>query len=221
MFKVRMKFSKTGQASFISHLDLMHCMQRIMARAEMPVWFTEGFNPHAYVSVALPLSTGFSGESEFLDFQLVTDEIPTDALDRMNAVMPAGLKALAIYPLSEGRPVRDIAYSKYEITYEFDNGVPAGFADAVTSLLNQENVSIVKRSKRGEAEVNMKELMRGFSLETTENTVKMYVITAAGNSNLSPEYITKAIAQYLPEYIMDGVTYHRLSVYDNDLNLFQ
>ena len=56
MFKARMKFAKEGRAKYISHLDLMHAMQRSMARCQMPLWFTEGFNQHAYVSVALPLS---------------------------------------------------------------------------------------------------------------------------------------------------------------------
>ena len=64
MFKARMKFVKEGRAKYISHLDLMHAMQRSMARCQMPLWFTEDFNQHAYVSVALPLSTGYSGECE-------------------------------------------------------------------------------------------------------------------------------------------------------------
>ena len=71
-----MKFAKEGRAKYISHLDLMHAMQRSMARCQMPLWFTEGFNQHAYVSVALPLSTGYSGECEFLDFNITSDAVP-------------------------------------------------------------------------------------------------------------------------------------------------
>ena len=59
MFKARMKFAKEGRAKYISHLDLMHAMQRSMARCQMPLWFTEGFNQHAYVSVALPVNVNF------------------------------------------------------------------------------------------------------------------------------------------------------------------
>ena len=76
MFKARMKFAKEGRAKYISHLDLMHAMQRSMARCQMPLWFTEGFNQHAYVSVALPLSTGYSGECEFLDFNITAEAVP-------------------------------------------------------------------------------------------------------------------------------------------------
>lgn len=221
MFKARMKFSKTEQARFISHLDLMRCMQRTMARAKMPVWFTEGFNPHVYVSIALPLSTGFSGEYEFLDFNLLTDKVPDHAVEAINRAMPAGLKALEVYPLADGRPVREIAYSKYEISYDFDNGIPETFVSDVKALFEHEEIKIVKRSKRGEAEVNMKDFMRQIDIETTANTVKVFAITASGNSNLSPEYITQAIKQYLSVYNFDGVSYHRLCVYDADLEPFK
>ena len=111
MFKARMKFAKEGRARYISHLDLMHTMQRAMARCEMPLWFTEGFNQHAYVSVALPLSTGFSGEWELLDFNLLSESVPVNAVEALNDVFPEGLRAIEIYPLSDGgMPVRDIAW---------------------------------------------------------------------------------------------------------------
>lgn len=85
-----MRFSKTDEAAYISHLDLMHCMQRIITRAKLPVWYTEGFNQHIYISIALPLSTGYSGEWEFLDFNCTAEQLPEDAVQRMNAVCPSG-----------------------------------------------------------------------------------------------------------------------------------
>ena len=102
MFKARMKFAKEGRAKYISHLDLMHAMQRSMARCQMPLWFTEGFNQHAYVSVALPLSTGYSGECEFLDFNITSEAVPENAVEALNDVFPEGLRAIEIYPQSDG-----------------------------------------------------------------------------------------------------------------------
>ncbi len=96
MFKARMKFAKEGRAKYISHLDLMHAMQRSMARCQMPLWFTEGFNQHAYVSVALPLSTGYSGECEFLDFNITAEAVPENAVEALNDVFPEGLRAIEI-----------------------------------------------------------------------------------------------------------------------------
>ena len=222
MFKARMRFSKKDEAAYISHLDLMHCMQRVIARAKLPVWYTEGFNQHIYISIALPLSTGYSGEWEFLDFNCTADSIPEDAVERMNAVMPAGLSVQEIYPLEDGgRKVRDIAYSKFEITWEYDNGVPENMIAQVENLFAREEILIMKKSKRGEKEVNIKDYIRGLSLEQEEDQVRAYAILGAGNNNLSPEYVTKVLARELPELTPDGAYYHHLMVYDENLNEFR
>lgn len=216
MFKARMKFAKEGRAKYISHLDLMHAMQRSMARCQMPLWFTEGFNQHAYVSVALPLSTGYSGECEFLDFNLLTEKVPDDAVKKLNAVFPEGLRAIEIYPLSDGgMKIADIAWSKYRITWGLEGTVPENFVSDVQALFAQDCVEILKRSKRGEKLVNMRELMNGQpSLTDFGNFVVCEVTTGAGNNNMSPEYLTKAIAQYLPQYSIIDEAYHRVCVYN-------
>ncbi len=222
MFKARMKFAKEGRAKYISHLDLMSAMQRSMARCDMPLWFTEGFNQHAYVSVALPLSTGFSGEYEFLDFNLMSESVPPGAVEALNGAFPEGLRAIEIYPLADGgRKLAEIAYSKYRITYTFENGEAQDFAEALRALFARESVEIVKRSKRGEKTVNMRELMRELTADQQGNTVTVFVVTAAGNNNLSPEYITKAMNLYHPEYHTPDVAYHRLAVYTEDMQAFR
>lgn len=222
MFKARMRFAKEGRAKYISHLDLMHTMQRAMARCQMPLWFTEGFNQHAYVSVALPLSTGYSGEYEFLDFNLLSENVPINAVEALNAVFPEGLRAIEIYPLADGgMPLRDIAWSKYRITWSFADGVPADFAENVNKLFAQPTVEIVKRSKRGEKTVNMREMMNGFALTEQDGQVIAEVVTAAGNNNMSPEYLTRAIAQYLPQYEISSAAYHRLCVYNDKMQAFR
>lgn len=222
MFKARMRFAKEGRAKYISHLDLMHTMQRAMARCQMPLWFTEGFNQHAYVSVALPLSTGYSGEYEFLDFNLLSENVPINAVEALNAVFPEGLRVIEIYPLADGgMPLRDIAWSKYRITWSFAGGVPADFAENVNKLFAQPTVEIVKRSKRGEKTVNMRELMNGFALTEQDGQVVAEVVTAAGNNNMSPEYLTRAIAQYLPQYEISSAAYHRLCVYNDKMQAFR
>lgn len=222
MFKARMKFAKEGRAKYISHLDLMHTMQRAMARCEMPLWFTEGFNQHAYVSVALPLSTGYSGEWELLDFNLLTESVPVNAVEALNAVFPEGLRAIEIYPLSDGgMPLREIAWSKYRITWDFSDGVPADFIKDVSELFARDTIEIVKRSKRGEKLVNMRDFFTEVHFTEKNGQVIAEVITAAGNNNMSPEYLTRAVEQYLPQYTIAGASYHRLCVYNEKMQAFR
>ena len=75
MRKMRVMYKKTGRAVYISHLDIMRTFQRALKRADIDVKHTEGFNPHPYISIALPLSLGYSGECEFLDM-VVLDDMP-------------------------------------------------------------------------------------------------------------------------------------------------
>lgn len=74
----RLLFSKTGRAKYISHLDLMRTFQRAFARAGIAIKHTEGFNPHPFVSIALPLSVGYSSQCEILEFGLLEGADPEE-----------------------------------------------------------------------------------------------------------------------------------------------
>ena len=73
MDKLRLRFKKTGRAIYISHLDLMSTIQRAFSRAELPLKYSEGFNPRPQISIALPLSVGTGSLCEILDFKLKDD----------------------------------------------------------------------------------------------------------------------------------------------------
>ena len=97
----RLLFSKTGRAKYISHLDLMRTFQRAFARANIQIKHTEGFNPHPFVSIALPLSVGYSSQCEILEFGLMGD-MPYDQVpERLTAAMPEGI---VISPSRSARP---------------------------------------------------------------------------------------------------------------------
>ncbi len=220
MFKARMLFKKEGRAKYISHLDGMRAIQRSIGRANLEIWHTEGFNPHPYVSIAIPLSTGFSSEYELLDFNFLTEDVPTDAIDRMNKALPYGFSVVDIYRAE--RHAKEMKFSEYRITYEFDNGGNEDFTQVVEKIFEMDEVILVKRTKRSEKEVNIKEFIKKLEVcNIDEHTSQIDVITAAGDPNLSPEYITKAILKYAPHINFDGASYHRTKIYDIDLNIFR
>ena len=82
----RLLFEKTGNAVWISHLDLMRVFQRAFKRAGLPLTHTQGFNPRPSVSIALPLSVGVESRCELLDFDLEGEKVPNDQiLERLNS----------------------------------------------------------------------------------------------------------------------------------------
>lgn len=114
MINVRVFYHKTGRAKYISHLDIMRCMQRAVVRAGLPVWYTEGFNPHIYLTFSLPLSLGYESESEVMDFRLIDDGYPLDEVTvRLNRSLPPDIRV--VRTASPVNKPEGIAAAVYEI----------------------------------------------------------------------------------------------------------
>ena len=95
MLKCRLLFEKTGRAKYISHLDLMHSLQRVFVRAGVPIVHTQGFNPHPYMVIALPLSVGAESFCEIMDIELENTDIPlSDIPAVLNKTLPDGVRFL-------------------------------------------------------------------------------------------------------------------------------
>ena len=118
----RLLFSKTGRAKYISHLDLMRTFQRAFARAGIAIKHTEGFNPHPFVSIALPLSVGYSSQCEILEFGLLEGADPEEVPRRLTAAMPEGIVIHSCYPAQ--RPVKELSRVNYIINMEYEEGRP-------------------------------------------------------------------------------------------------
>lgn len=192
MFKVRFCFEKTGTAAYISHLDLMKCLQRSFTRAGIPVRYSHGFNPHIEMSIVVPLSTGYESRGDLCDLDLVTDVLPADFTDRLNAALPRGMRVLSAKQAD--RPVNQIAYCAYEIR------LPAGDEAAMAALFASP-VCVEKKSKRGSREVDLRDYIRKIAFCREGNETVCHCILAAGNDPLNPMYLTKALknAGFVPE----------------------
>ena len=111
---MRVFFEKRDRARYISHLDLTRCMTRAFARTTIPIWFTEGFNPHVYMTFALPIPLGMEGLRESFDFKLLEDDFPLEEIKRqLNAALPQDLQVLEAAP-AVSKP-EAITWGDYEI----------------------------------------------------------------------------------------------------------
>lgn len=214
MHKNRILFEKTGRAVYISHLDLMATFQRAFLRSGVKVWQTEGFNRHVYVSIALPLSVGYSSQCEILEFNL-EDDIPLSRVpERLNAALPEGVRVLQCYEAKI--PLKKIVDLDWTVTMEYDNGVPAGAAEAFRALLGQESCVIRKKSKkakRGYTELDIIPMVKEWTLKEEENRLIFRARIAAQNPGLNPSLILDTFAAANPELAPDFARYHRNEVY--------
>lgn len=151
-YDVRAVFKKTDRAIYISHLDLMRVIQRTFKRAGVPIWFTKGYNPHAYIMFSLPLSLGVSSECEVMDFGIDFSAGKPDYEDiktKLNSALPVGIEIVKVY--EPVKPHTEIGSCDY--TAEFvTNLLPAeSVRKLFDEFVSQENIYIEKRAK-----VNMK-----------------------------------------------------------------
>ena len=219
MDKLRLRFEKTDRAVYISHLDLMHTMQRAFSRAGYELKYSEGFNPHPQISIALPLSVGASSLCEILDFKLSHDADISEIPAKLSAVMPEGIKIVDVQePVHKAN---EIAAAEYEIVTEFlSEGEAEGFAAGAQSVIDSGVLNAEKRSKRGIKTVNLCEMIRSFECKVNANRVETKAVLAAGNTvNLNAELLMNALfAEFAAEPEKNSIS--RTKLLRTDLSLF-
>ena len=213
MSKLRLLFIKEAQAAYISHLDLMRTFQRCFPRTELEIKHTQGYHPHPIISIVLPLPVGQSSECELLDFEVTQQSDGNGIAEKLNTGMPAGIRVLECYEVT--RPVRELYALQADVTLEYDNGVPAGAAEAIHGLLHRESLIIEKRTKRKElAEVDIAPMILDAAVTEGENVLYIDLKVQAQNPGLNPQLIEKAIARELPQLMPDFIRVRRKRILD-------
>lgn len=190
MIKLRAVFEKKDRAIYISHLDLNRCMLRTFRRSKLPIWYTEGFNPHPYFSFALALSLGFESSCEILDFNL-NEEIPFEQVkNQLNDVMPEGMRILTVSP--QKKKITEIAKAEYRILLNSEN--TEEIINAAESLMSQNEILIDKKTKKGIKTVDLKPSIELLSMKIKENNAVIRMRLPAGTqTNYNPTLFLEAL----------------------------
>ncbi|MCL2036416.1 MAG: TIGR03936 family radical SAM-associated protein [Oscillospiraceae bacterium] len=145
---IRVFFSKCGNAKYISHLDLYRAMSRAVKRSAIPAWITEGFNPHVYMTFALPLALGIEGGKESVDLR-ITEDVGFDELsERLDSSMPPGLRVLQIdEPFRKAAEIKKAGYAI------------CGGGVLLEEYLHRPEIKIEKKTKRSCQIIDVKPFM--------------------------------------------------------------
>lgn len=224
MNKLRLRFTKTGRAIYISHLDLLHTIQRSFSRAGLPLAHSEGFNPHPATSIALPLSLGHESMCEILDFKLVP-EFSTELsniTDSLNNALPDGIEIIETYePI---RKIKELKYLKVLGLLEFDSKIID--CSLLADFFSKNEIIISKRSKKGPVDFDIKKAIKdlyftNFSSAGLSSTVELCAVISAQDPTLNPELLIDAIKQYIPECLPDFDKFKRIEVFDENMKVFR
>lgn len=217
----RLLFEKTGNAVYISHLDLMRLFQRAFKRAGLPLTHTHGFNPRPSVSIALPLSVGVESKCELLDFDLEGETVACEEiLRRLNEVLVEGVRILDVY--ENGGKIKNLAYLDCTVTLEYDRPIPENAAAQIEALFRREEVLVEKKSKSsGMIWQNIIPMIRRLSVKAEAGQLVLGSRICCQNPTLNPMQLAAAIEQELPELKPDFAKCTRNEIYDVNEQVFR
>ncbi|MBQ3229439.1 MAG: DUF2344 domain-containing protein [Clostridia bacterium] len=181
MADIRVYFTKLGRLKYISHLDLQRAIARLLVRSELPIAYSEGFNPHPRLTITQPLSIYQEGERESFDFRL-TEEIDSETVkSRLSQNAFSGMEILEVEVIV-GKSASKSAIWRLELETDMS-------AEEFSSAFKGE-MQVTKRSKSGEKLVDIAPLISLISAEKTDNGIVARIeAPAAGNNYLNPSYV--------------------------------
>ena len=217
---LRALFEKTGEAVFISHLDLMRVFQRAFARADLHLTHSQGFNPRPSVSIAMPLSVGVRSRCELLDFELDGQNVPCQEIcRRLNEKMISGVRVLEVY--ENGGKIRDLSLLRCEVTLEYDGGVTEEMADEIRALFTRDSLTVTKKGKNGLTQQDIIQMIRKLEVRAGEREIVLEALICCQNPSLNPMQLHEAICVYLPALKPDFAKCERLEIYDANEQVFR
>ena len=206
---VRVKYCKDRPIAYISHLNLAQVFTRALRRASIPVVISGGFNPRFRISFGPPLPLGISSISEYLDIKL-EEEIKVDELvERLNRVLPQGLKILLAktIPSSADSLVKIIDRASYVITLKIKEKLLDSAAKNQENelkeleqeteknnkiFLNLEEITVEKQTKNGIKKVDIRPSILDIKVQKFKSSIlKLSLEIRIGQQgNLNPCYVT-------------------------------
>jgi len=206
--KFRLQFTKYGDMKYVSHLDLIRLFTRIFHRADLPICYSEGFNPHPKMSVLLPLSVGFESACEYIDVEFKDGVGMLDCMKKLKGKLPLGMEIPQITQLNEtSKKAKAIRYASYEITF----AAPPS-EEEIESFMNLDKIEVVKKTKRSEGIADIKpDIMDLYAQEG-----KVYAVISAGSeANLKADLLVTAMEQYIDSFSASDYSVLRTGILDD------
>lgn len=192
---IRVFFEKKGPSKYMSHLDLMRCMTRTIRRAGVPIWYTEGFNPHPFMTFAMPLSLGTSGMCETMDVRLTDDMSFEEVKSRLNGALCEGIKVTKVD--YQHKKATAIVSAVYRIALAVDGMASEELCGKLRDYLSQNEIIVQKKNKKKQfVDIDIKPHIMEFSVDTNGTITDLSIKLPAGTGlNINPNIIVKGFGE--------------------------
>lgn len=209
-------FQKHKALSYTSHLDVQRTLQRAFRRAQLPLAYSKGFNPHPKLSFATALATGYTSEGEWFEVELEQPIAIASFRDRVNAALPDGMRIADAYEADDSIDTLSklIRAARYELTVHFDTpAAPNAVTDAVQAIMASETLIVDKKTKSGIKPTDIRpDILEASVKSGSEDCAIIDVVgslTAAGG--LRAESFVRVLFDRL--HLNGSFTAHRIRLY--------
>ena len=158
--KMLVVFEKSPRLRLIGHLDLMRAMQRALRRSDLPIRYSQGFNPHILLTFAAPLSLGMPGKREIMEVPIDGELAPEVFRDRLSAVLPGDLSIVSVRPVEDTHPASMAVMKAALYGFAFDAPVPE-LEEKLETFLVQPEIMALRRTKTGEKMCDIRPMIYG------------------------------------------------------------
>ena len=206
-----LKYSRDERVKYISHLDFIRTFHRAVRRADIPMSFSHGFNPHPIMTIAMPLSVGITSGGEYMKIGFECDYSEREIMDKLNESLPLGFKILAIKK-TEGKELDFAKLDRAVYNVEAECNNPSLF-DAETFMQNKE-LKVMKKSKSGVKEADIRPYIYDFRTDSVSgNVINLTMCLAAGNTyNLKVDSVIEAMEKYTDGFKVEFFATHRAKI---------
>ncbi len=219
MDKLRISYTQTGRAIWISHLDMMRMLQRAMNRANVPIRYSEGFNPHAQISILLPLSVGTESYCQLADIRVRRDVDIAALPAQLTAVMPEGIVVTGCW--EEGEKAAALQTLEAQCRWEYSDPVGADRLAAIKALFERKELIVQRKTKRGEGPFDLLPYVKVEDIRAEGSAVLLRVLLSAAEPVVKPELLSKAVQENAPELAPASVRCTRLKLLNKEGKLFR
>ena len=214
------EFKKLDRLKFVSHLDLQRFMQMALRRTDIPVMYSQGFNPHPKMSFASALAMGWTSDCEILELNLADEISEDEAYRQMSAALPPDLPLRRVRLIEDTAPKRMaiVQMSDYEITIEGEDA--PRIADQIEGFMAETEIIALRKTKSGEKPTDIRPWSISLSSKQTEVGCEIYArLLLTEPATLKPDLLIRTLAQRgdiseLPPVIK----YHRTQLWALDNN---
>ena len=219
VMKIRLGFIKQGNIKFVGHLDLLRLFQRVIKSADIPIAYSQGFNPHSLLYFAQALSVGITSTGEYMDIQLEEDVPPEWVKDQINAILPEGLEIHSAHILLEESKtcMAVVDAASYEITID-KHPEDEEFVIKLNEFYSQEEILVTRISKKKPKTINIKEFIYELEIEEKDDNYIIHVTLAAGSrKNLNAKLFMASFINHSNLELVYTIHRNELFVLKNDV----